>query len=153
MKDFSKEIMQVEKAGNEIFWQGAASVDQIKTLENALDLILPEDFCDFLKTYGGGGVISEEISGIESNDATLTNGGTVYGDTLEVRKRFQLPQKLAVVVWENDEICWCLDCTQASTKLSDVKIVNYNIFTRKVDVIISNNFERFFAQYLELRSQ
>jgi antitoxin YobK len=95
--------------GHEIFWQGAASEGQIRRLEKLLGVPLPESFRQFLLSYGGGGVVGAEISGIEDDDAELDTGGTVLGDTNACRKRYDLPPHLVTIYFHDDEVCWCLD--------------------------------------------
>ncbi|ELY2524054.1 SMI1/KNR4 family protein, partial [Cronobacter sakazakii] len=61
---------------HEVVWLGPTDEQQVKKLENALNLSLPEDFNFFLTETGGGGVVEQEISGIEDNNALDEFGGT-----------------------------------------------------------------------------
>lgn len=110
---------QVRRVGNEIFWLGGASPESIEELECRLALRLPKSFRDFLRDYGGGGVVGAEISGIEAGNANLERGGTVLGDTLSCRTRFQLPTGLVVIYFHDDEVVWCLDCREPERDDSD----------------------------------
>ncbi|SBS34727.1 SMI1 / KNR4 family protein [Marinomonas spartinae] len=152
MNDYTNLIATIEKTGSEIYWLGSATDDQIKILEDLLEFNLPASFKEFLKLYGGGGVVEAEISGIENNDALNDSGGTVYGDTLTVREDYQLPEKLAVIFFRDDEVCWCIDASNSKTQ-DEFPIVSYNLFSRKVDRKISDSFENFFEEYLTLRSK
>lgn len=152
MQEFNQLIEGVKKAGHEIFWFGPASDDQVSKLEDLLQLRLPESFKEFLKAYGGGGVIGAEISGIEENDASLDSGGTVYGDTLTAREDYELPDGLVVIFFRDDEICWCLDTTSEGPN-GECPVVSYSLFHRKIDNKIADNFNDFLKEYLELRSQ
>lgn len=151
MKYYSYLVEAVKNAGNEIFWQGGCSSEQLKKLEELLGLTLPSSFKDFLKTYGGGGVIDAEISGIEDNDALIDTGGTVYGDTSTARKDYGLPDELAVIYFRDDEVCWCLDARNKKED-SEYPVVNYNLFSRKIENQLSDSFEQFFEEYLKLRA-
>tara|TARA_Y100000296_G_scaffold36931_1_gene42760 strand:- start:172 stop:630 length:459 start_codon:yes stop_codon:yes gene_type:complete len=152
MKDYSELISRVEEAGNEIFWLGAASSDQIEALEKNLGCVLPESFKDFLSIYGGGGVVDAEISGIEDNDASIDFGGTVYGDTLTAREEYDLPKGLVVIFFRDDETCWCIDSRDALNS-KEFPVVSYNLFKKKVDKKISDDFSIFFEEYFTLRSR
>lgn len=152
MGDYEQLIQDVENAGNEIFWLGAADEEQVTKLESTLGAVLPDSFKSFLVKYGGGGVIDAEISGIEDNDASISNGGTVLGDTVEARASYQLPSELIVVFFRDDEICWCLDVSKMNSEC-ECPVVNYDLFKKKVTNKIAENFEVFFQQYLELRSE
>jgi hypothetical protein len=68
---------QVVEAGYEIYWYGKASETEVRRLEALLEMPLPASFTNFLLTFGGGGIVSAEISGIEANNAELLHGGTV----------------------------------------------------------------------------
>ncbi len=152
MSELDRLIEKVEKSENEIFWFGSASVEQVDELEKLLKLSFPKSFKDFLQAYGGGGVVDAEISGIEDNDASLDYGGTVYGDTLVAREDYDLPDGLAVIFFRDDEICWCLDTRSVGLDV-ECPVVSYNLFDRKIDNIIAGDFNEFFREYLELRSQ
>lgn len=149
--DYQKLIDVVDDAGHELFWLGAASEAQVVELESLLGFELPVSFKYFLTTYGGGGVVGSEISGIEDNIASLDNGGTVYGDTLTVREDYGLPAGLAVIFFKDDEICWCLDSSK-SNEDGEYSVVSYDLFKRNVSNIISKDFAAFFTEYLELRT-
>ena len=151
MENYAKLINQIEDSGEEIFWQGPADDKQINHLEKELNVKLPNSFKEFLYEYGGGGVIDEEISGIESNDASLVRGGTILHDTLECRKDFSLPIHLVVVFYKYQELAWCLDTSKLDQK-NECPVVSYDLFSKTVTNTIAKNFEQFFKQYLELRA-
>ncbi|SIS97414.1 SMI1-KNR4 cell-wall [Zobellia uliginosa] len=151
MKDYKELIDKIEQSGEELFWQGGADNDQIKILEEKLKVKLPISFKNFLNEYGGGGVIDDEISGIESNNAELKTGGTILRDTLECRENFDLPNHLVVVFYKYQELAWCIDCSSRNNE-NECPIVSYDLFRRKVTNVIADNFELFFKQYLELRA-
>lgn len=148
MKQYSSLLKSVENAGHNLFWLGGASDEQITLLEERLSVNLPESFKEFLRYFGGGGVEDSEISGIEDNDASLDYGGTVLGDTLAAREDYDLPEGLAVIFYEDEEICWCIDLRDQS----NAEIVSYDVFSKRIASKVSENFEAFFQEYLELRS-
>jgi len=79
MADIDSLIQQLDQSGKDVFWQGKASQESIEKLESLLGSRLPTSFKSFLADYGG--VVDEEVSGIEDNDPTLEHRGTVFGDT------------------------------------------------------------------------
>ncbi|MGF1767944.1 SMI1/KNR4 family protein [Enterovibrio makurazakiensis] len=146
--NFEELAEQLSKSQHEIFWQGGADDIQLYRLEKLLKLDLPQTFKLFLSTLGGGGVADSEISGIESNDATLSYGGTVYGDTLAARTDYNLPSHLIVIFFKDDDTCWCID-----TKSLTGTIVSYNVFQQKIDCQLAESFEEFFKDYVYRRLQ
>jgi len=148
MAEYKELVAAIEAAGYEIFWQGASSGDQIDHVENLLGTSLPGSFRRFLEGYGGGGVINAEVSGIEGNDAALASCGTVVGDTILCRDRYELPLHLVVIYFHDQEVCWCLDTSR--TAGGECPVVSYNIFTRKVDREIARDFASFMQHHLAL---
>lgn len=132
---------------HEVFWLGAADKDQIKNLENSLSVTLPGDLKAFLEITGGGGVVEQEISGIEDNNASLEFGGTIFYDTKYCREEFSLPDKLIVIYFKDDEICWCIDTSNENYGV----VVSYDIFSKKIAKNLHDSFYEFFKEYVELR--
>ncbi|MGV7959588.1 SMI1/KNR4 family protein [Photorhabdus tasmaniensis] len=134
---------------DEVVWHTPVDNEQIRILEKKLNIIIPDDYKFFLKKTGGGGVVEQEISGIEDNNALIDYGGTIYGDTTRCRSEFQLPKHLAVIYMVENEIYWCIDSSPSNFG----KIVNYDPYLKKIDAIISDSFTSFFEEYVELRTQ
>ncbi|EOI3553363.1 SMI1/KNR4 family protein [Cronobacter turicensis] len=132
---------------HEVVWLGPTDEIQVKKIENALNLSLPEDFKFFLTETGGGGVVELEISGIEDNNALGECGGTVYYDTTYCRDEYNLPEELAVIYFKDDEICWCLDFSAENFG----KVVSYDLISCKKHSTLHNSFKGFFKEYVNLR--
>ncbi|WP_210475932.1 SMI1/KNR4 family protein [Pseudomonas chlororaphis] len=147
MYDYQSLIHKIDSSDEETFWFGAASKDQIRKLEILLQLSFPNDFSAFLEVCGGGGVVESEICGIEKNDATLARGGTVNYSTSYCRTDYDLPMELAVIFLKDDEICWAIDCSLQGKG----KVVSYNIFSKKTEQVLAENFYDFFRDYIEIR--
>lgn len=148
-----KELIQkVEQNGYEIFWQGATSESTINSLEQFLSCRLPPSFRDFLREYGGGGVVGQEISGIEDDDASLDYKGTVLGDTRVCRDAHQLLNELFVIYYTDEETVWCLDMRN-SIPGSECPVVSFDVFQRCVDRQLAPSFGEFFTQYLKIRGR
>jgi len=143
-------VQKLESLHEDVFWQGAASIDQIDTLEQELKLELSKSFRTFLEILGGGGIVDEEISGIENNNVSLKTGGTVLRDTLECRKLFSLPDYLAVIYYKDQEVVWCLDTSKRNNE--ECPVVAFDVFSKEISNKIANNFDAFFKEYLELRT-
>ena len=148
MAEYDLLACAAEEAGNELFWLGVTAPNQIERVEALLHVALPASFKRFLKDYGGGGVVSAEVSGIEDNDAENDSGGTVVGDTKECRARYGLPDHLVVIYFHDEEVCWCLDTSTFAN--NECPVVSYNVFTRKVDRQIAPDFASFMRQHLAL---
>ncbi|WP_447957865.1 SMI1/KNR4 family protein [Vreelandella sp. EE7] len=151
MAEYDELAKAVEAAGYEIFWLGSASRDQVRTLERLLSAPFPSSFKNFLEIYGGGGVVSAEISGIEDGDVENEFGGTVLFDTKECRELYNLPAHLIVIYYHDDEVCWCLDTSRYAK--NECPVVSYNLFTKKIDRDIASDFGSFIEQHLLLYTQ
>lgn len=147
MAEYDELAAAAEAAGYEIFWFGAVSKNKISHVEGLLGVSLSISFRRFLEFYGGGGVVSAEVSGIEGDGESIS-GGTVVGDTIECRDRYQLPSHLVVIYFHDEEVCWCLDTSKIFGGESPV--VSYNLFTKKVDREIAGSFESFMRQHLAI---
>lgn len=148
MSSIQSLINQLEDSGQEVFWQGKASKESIELLESLLDSRLPKSFKLFLNDYGGGGVVGEEISGIEDDDPTLEHRGTVFGDTRICREDYALPTNMVVIYLGADDVVWCLDVNNLVD--NECPVVSYDVFS-KVSRQISENFTGFLKEYLTLR--
>lgn len=132
---------------HEIYWLGAADKIQISNLENALMLTFPEDFKVFLEKTGGGGVIEQEISGIEDNNYLAEFGGTIFYDTNYCRNEFSSPDNLIVIYFKDDKIFWCVDTSENNKGV----ITSFNLFSKKIAKNLFLSFYDFFKEYVELR--
>ncbi len=148
MQNIESLIEQLNKSGHEIFWQGKASISAVDKLEELLSCKLPKSFRSFLVEYGGGGVVEEEISGIESNDPSLENRGTVYGDTLICREDYALPSSLIVIYLGMDDVIWCLDVEDSDG--DECPVVSFDVFSKGTKEL-AKSFDEFFAEYVTLR--
>lgn len=148
MADIESLIQQLEQSGKDVVWQGEASQSSIDQLESLLGSRLPDSFKRFLADYGGGGVVEEEVSGIEDDDSTLEHRGTVYGDTLLCREDDALPPNLVVIYLGGDDVVWCLDVSQFDG--NECPVVAFDVFTKPTK-LLAPTFADFLAEYLELR--
>jgi len=145
-------IEKVKHAGHTVEFYGPQNEAKINVLASALGAELPPSFREFLRTYGGGGIVGEWISGIYRGQPLLKNEGSVLGDTLRWRERSHLPTELVVVYTQDDEICWCLDTTSKS-KNGENPVVSFDFSTPHRTVKIADSFQDFFKDYLEMHSQ
>jgi antitoxin YobK len=148
MTNIEQLIRQLEASGRDIFWQGQASDGSIKELESLVGSKLPASFTTFLARYGGGGVVGEEISGIEDDNPQLEYRGTVYGDTQRCREDHGLPSDLIVVYLGDDDIVWCLDASNFNGE--ECPVVSFNVNTTAKSTI-TTSFGDFLEEYLTLR--
>ncbi len=102
MNDVSKNLInQYEQKGD--FNYATVTDNMIAAAEEKLGVKLPEQYIDFLKEYGHGGIAGIEVMGVG-----LTGRMLFVDTTLEYRED-DLPDNLVVV--ENvDEYLTCIDC-------------------------------------------
>ena len=94
-------IKQYEKPGD--FNYASITDEMISTAEKALGLTLPEQYVEYIKMFGHGG-----IGGIEIMGVGLTGRMIFVDTTLEYRDE-DLPDNLVVI--ENvDDYLTCIDC-------------------------------------------
>lgn len=85
------------------FTFAAPSSQMLADVQEQLNVVLPEEYIDFLKAYGSGGIGGVEILGFN-----LDGSASFLDETFENRT-FGLPQNFVVV--ENvDEWLYCIDC-------------------------------------------
>lgn len=141
-------VQELKRTGKEVFWQGKTSPESIQRLEGLLNTRLPNSFRHFLAEYGGGGLIGEEISGIEDDDATLDYRGTVLGDTLRCRSDFALPSQFIVIYLGTDDVVWCLDTSVPAG--TECPVVSYNVHSKTIKRL-AETFDDFIAEYVRSR--
>ncbi|WP_307894497.1 SMI1/KNR4 family protein [Bacillus swezeyi] len=81
---------------------GAVADEDITKAENKLGCKFPQEYKEFIKSYGSGGICGVEVLGVEGND---------YASVVDATERFRkfgLPEKYLVI--ENvDEFVYCLN--------------------------------------------
>jgi hypothetical protein len=148
MADINSMIQQLNQSGQDVFWQGGASQLSIQCLESLLHTALPASLKWFLANYGGGGVVGEEISGIENDNPTLEHRGTIYGDTLHCRATHAIPNNLIVIYFGDDDVVWCLEVAQCSR--DECPIVSFDVYSKKTKPL-ATDFKEFLESYLKMR--
>lgn len=129
MADIASLIQKFDQSGREVFWQGSASHKSIEQLELLLASRLSASFKSFLVACGGGGIVGQEVSGIEDDDPTLEYRGTVYGDTLRCREVYALPENFVVIYLGADDVVWCLDTSEFDG--DECPVVAFDVFSKK----------------------
>ena len=148
MASIEELIQQLEQSGKDVFWQGPASEASIYELEELIGTRLPASLKNFLASHGGGGVVGEEVSGIENDNPILEYRGTIYGDTLLCRESYGLPANLIVIYLGGDDVVWCLDID--SFDGDDCSVVSFNV-SNKVVAKLASGFSEFLEEYLSIR--
>jgi len=153
MATISELVQRVKDAGHSVEFFGPQDEKIIDSLAAGLATDLPQAFREFLRVYGGGGIVGEWISGIYNGQPFLKKQGSVYGDTLRWREQHHLPSGLIVVCTQDDEVCWCTDATN-TLGTSARPVVSFDITTKPARVTkIADSFECFFRDYLESHSR
>lgn len=151
MNEIETVIAPLDQSGADIFWQGAADESSIARVEELLGFKLPLSLRSFLLRYGGGGIVGEEISGIESNNPELRSRGTLLGDTFRCRTENGLPAFLAVIYYTDAGICWCIDCSNHDAT-GECPVMSYSLKLRRTDGQIAISFLEFLKEYVALRA-
>lgn len=142
------EMIKILEQRKRVGWQGGITGEVLSHLEKLLQVRLPNSFRLFLLDYGGGGVIGQEISGVEDCNAIIDTRGTVYGDTLMCRDELELPVHLVVIYLGDDYVVLCLD---TSAYVGDeCSVVSFNVTTKSVHYLFPT-FSSFLNDYLVRR--
>jgi hypothetical protein len=151
MPEYDALARKAEAAGWPIYWYGPAPEAEIARLEHLLSARLPASFKRFLGEYGGGGIAHSCVSGIVGSDAADDSSGSVFADTMVCRQEHGLPPGLVVVLFHDDEVCWCLDT--AAFAGEECPVVSYDVFRREVDRTLAPSFAAFMTERLTLYSE
>lgn len=100
-----KILEMVAQYKEDSFFTYAEFTDETRvTAEKALKVILPEQYAEYLKAFGHGGVAGVEILGMGCD------GSMIFVDSTLRYRGYGLPENLVVV--ENcDEWLYCVDCS------------------------------------------
>ena len=144
MKDRIDALCQAEA---DCSFDGPASPESVKQVEDKLGVRLPDEFRQFLQLFGGGGPICFAISGIYGTSPLEAGGGTVLGDTLLFRSKFNLPSHLVVIQrdWDDND-AHCLDLSRSNGNTSPV--VGFDLFHGTVTKV-AKTFEEYFMAFTE----
>ncbi|MBU8582111.1 SMI1/KNR4 family protein [Bacillus paralicheniformis] len=99
---FSKISKFIEENKHEAIFTGGTNENNIKWIEETLQVELPESYKWFLKNYGSGGIFGVEILGYD------LEGAYVVEQTEDYRKYYNLPDGIVVIEYV-DEFSYCLD--------------------------------------------
>ncbi|MCD2369745.1 SMI1/KNR4 family protein [Bacillus sp. BS3(2021)] len=99
---FSKVSKFIEENKHEAIFTGGTNENNIKWIEETLQVELPESYKWFLKNYGSGGIFGVEILGYD------LEGAYVVEQTEDYRKYYNLPDGIVVIEYV-DEFSYCLD--------------------------------------------
>lgn len=119
-----------------------ASDAEIKAAEQALGLSFPEEYRNFLKSFGWLEIYNNYFFGLPNNPL---GAGSAIAMTIYARKHWALPSEYIVVYSSEDQVLWCLNCQSA-----EGKVISYNSETKKIETIVAPNLERLLMDYLEL---
>ncbi len=109
---FEKLIKQIEEAGEEFDFFGPVPDSEIAQAEMRLGIKFPEEYKEFLKKWGGGGITGgSQISGLVPGNPDMDSFGTIVGDTEEARKSFNINRKFLIIHADGEEVLWALDCS------------------------------------------
>ena len=106
----SKLLDMIEKYQKANDFYGEASEDDIIAVEKTLGLKFPSEYREYIKRFGSGGILGEEITGVEGN-----KGASVIRATERYRK-FGLDKSI-VVIMDGGEYFMCMDTAKDDGKV------------------------------------
>lgn len=118
MNDIIKSLItKYEEPGD--FTYAKATDSELELAEKELDLTLPSQYVEFLKTYGHGG-----ICGVCTDGIGLEGSYVFVENTLEYRAE-GLPENL-IVIENADEWLYCIDANTGQTRPGGLFFVAYD---------------------------
>src|SRR5690349_15524080 len=107
------ETVEALVASGAFWFGGAATIDRIQHVEQALGEKFPAAYVVWLLRYGGGGARGYGISGVYAPEDDL-EVGSVLGDTLRLRETVGLPAGMVALLCNEDQAPWCLHTDPAA---------------------------------------
>ncbi|MDR0443208.1 MAG: SMI1/KNR4 family protein [Treponema sp.] len=98
---YTELIEQYSKKGD---FFGEVSVEAIQNAEAALGVKFPNEYWNFIRSYGSGGICGVEITGVEDDEASVVKATERY-------RKLGLDKNI-VVVWDVGEFIYCMDTSQ-----------------------------------------
>ncbi len=121
---------------------GGVTKDKIQSAEQALNMVFPVPYKEFLSQVGWLEVINNYFFGVASQDE---GEGSVVRMTHFAQQNWDLPEGLIVIYSSADKLLWCM----ASANERSSKIVGYDTSKQKIVSVVSEDFESLIADYLD----
>jgi antitoxin YobK len=139
----------IRAAGKQPDFSGPQSELAIRELENFFGISFPGSYRIFLQKYGGG----FGFSGLYRSDPKLISPGTVLGDTIRMREKYQLGKQYIVVSESPLGVICCIDSsiTNASHENPVVQMSFGPNGGISHCVQVSDSFSDFLAEILQIR--
>lgn len=152
MRELDVIVEQMRANGRTVDFYGGAREESVRAVEAALAVKLPPSYRLFLSEYGGGGPTADRpIAGIYRDQPLLEGAGSVYGETMDARHEFGIPNSCVVVFRDDDTgVIWCLDAGRPS-EVGEYQVVSIDPATGLVDQQIASSFSEFILDHFRLR--
>jgi antitoxin YobK len=124
------------------------SDDDIREAENALNVVLPESYKNYLKEWGCLNIGPFEYYGLtKDNNFVESSVPNFVWFTLQVREQVGLPERLVVFQNKNEEIYYCLDTSLPID--GDCKVAVWDNVERTIDEVLDIGFYNFILSDIE----
>lgn len=133
----------------EIF--GGVEIGIIKSVENKLSIIFPDEYVKFLLECGSCGYPDSYISGLFQKWDNLSSTGSTLHDTLNAREIHNLPNDFIVLEYKVDENYYVMKVSD-NERLKDSEVYSVDIDTNGNLTVynkIFNSFGEYFIFILE----
>lgn len=146
MAKVSEYISALQSKEADLWLAGASTDDQIARIEDRLGIELPASYRTFLKEFGGLEINGMAVSGIIENNAHDESGGSVVGDTLELRTTQALPRSLLAISMHEDG-AYCLDSSRPSES-GEYPVVNFEHGSLQHQKPLAASFEEWLIKWI-----
>jgi hypothetical protein len=118
-------------------------------IESQLKITFPDDYRAFLKSYGYIGIADAFFFGIWVDEPDSTSDGSVLGETIKLRKNYNLPHYLVPFYGRESYAYACMNCSPVDT---GHKIVDFSPPIGEIQAAKSaTSFQEYLEEYLGRR--
>lgn len=142
-RSIDKLIKKIIAEGTDLYISSGASDNSITSLERELTLELPEDYKDFLRSYGMIHCCGESIAGIFEDQIDEKSEGTVLFETLRFRQDRKTNQDAFFIALSFDNQEWF---QVLNTK--DSKVYGFDVLAQEY-VKQFNSFDEYLIDFLQ----
>jgi hypothetical protein len=129
-------LQQVQANGHDVWTSGPQPEAAIAALEAKLGVQLPPSYRAFLARHGAMAIYDSTISGIIGGQRLDESYGSLYGDTLRFRSKWDLPSYL-LVIQPDEDAPYCLD-TRSPSATGEFPVACYELHSKHVSRIASD---------------
>ncbi|HYX39695.1 MAG TPA: SMI1/KNR4 family protein [Oligoflexus sp.] len=125
------------------------SEEIIRQFEDKLGVKFPDDYREFLQSYGYLGIADTFFFGIWMDDLEATGDGSILGETTKLRREYNLPHYLIPFYGRETYAYACMNCSPVP---ANQRIVDFSPPIGEIQAFNeANSFKDYLVLYLQRR--